>query len=91
MLRGGRLDVPIMAGTYKIADLNRHVIRRDRLMVALPVKHPLTAQSDVEWRQLAEQTILVRMDRTDPRVHNLIVTSPAGTWQPRQSFVLIRV
>lgn len=80
MIREGRLDVAFMACTHEIPDLNSRVIWRDRLMVALPVKHPLAAQSDVEWRHLADETFLVRHSGTGPQVHDLIVARAAGKW-----------
>lgn len=73
MVREGRLDLAFMACTYDIPDLHSRVIWRDRLMAALPVKHLLSAQSDVEWRQLAGETFLVRHGGTGPQVHDLIV------------------
>lgn len=80
MVRDGRLDLAFMACNHEIPDLHSRVIWRDRLMVALPVKHPLAAQSDVEWRQLADETFLVRHSGTGPQVHDLIVTRAAGKW-----------
>src|SRR3546814_19623125 len=82
MIREGRLDVAFMACTHQIPDLNSRVIWRDRLMVALPVKHPLAAQSDVEWLHLADETFLVRHSVTGPQVHDLIVAWAAGKWLP---------
>lgn len=80
LVRDGRLDVAFMACTHDIPDLNSRVIWRDRLMVALPPRHPLAAGQDVEWRQLAEETFLVRHCGTGPQVHDLIVTRSAGKW-----------
>lgn len=80
MVRESKLDVAFMAYTHQIPDLNSRVIWRDRLMVALPVKHPLAAQSDVEWQQLASETFLVRHGGTGPQVHDLIVLRSAGRW-----------
>ncbi|RRD21321.1 LysR family transcriptional regulator [Brucellaceae bacterium VT-16-1752] len=80
MVREGRLDLAFMACTHEIPDLNSRVIRRDRLMVALPAGHPLTAMPDVEWRQLAGETFLVRHGGTGPQVHDLIVARSAGKW-----------
>src|SRR3546814_1071926 len=69
-----------MACTHQIPARNSRVIWRDRLMVALPVKHPLAAQSDVEWLHLADETFLVRHSGTGPQVHDLIVARAAGKW-----------
>jgi len=80
MVREGKLDLAFMAGAHELPDLNSRIIWRDRLMVALPVKHPLAAQAGVEWPQLAEETFLVRHGGTGPQVHDLIVTRSAGKW-----------
>ncbi|WP_257541789.1 MULTISPECIES: LysR family transcriptional regulator [unclassified Sphingobium] len=80
MVREGRLDVAFMACTHEIPDLNSRVIWRDRLMVGLPAHHPLAARSDVEWRELAEETFLVRHGGTGPQVHDMIVVRSAGKW-----------
>lgn len=81
MVREGGLDVAFMARTYEIHDLNSRVIWRDRLMVALPATHPLATHPDVEWRQLAEETFLVRHGGTGPQIHDRIVARSAGKWQ----------
>ena len=80
MVRECRLDVSFMAYMHEIPDLNSRVIWRDRLMVALPMRHPLSTRQDVEWRQLAEETFLVRHGGTGPQVHDLIVARSAGRW-----------
>lgn len=80
MVREGRLDVAFMALNHEIPDLSSRVIWRDGLMAALPLRHALATQPDVEWRQLAEETFLVRQDGTGPQVHDLIVLRSAGRW-----------
>jgi DNA-binding transcriptional LysR family regulator len=80
LVRESRLDVAFMACTHEIPDLNSRVIWRDRLMTALPAKHPLAGQPDVRWRQIAGETFLVREGGTGPQVHDLIVLRSAGKW-----------
>jgi len=80
IVRAGRLDVAFLVYTHEIPDLNSRMIWRDRLMVALPTRHPLAALPDVEWRQLAEETFIVRHGGTGPQVHDLIVARSAGKW-----------
>lgn len=80
MVREGRLDVAFMARSYEIPDLHSRVIWRDRLMAVLPPMHALAANPDVEWRQLSEETFLVRYGGTGPQVHDLIVARSAGKW-----------
>ncbi|MBE9606017.1 LysR family transcriptional regulator [Acetobacteraceae bacterium H6797] len=80
MVREGKLDLAFMAGAYELPDLNSRIIWRDRLVVALPAKHSLVKRLDVEWRQLAEETFLVRHGGTGPQAHDLIVARAAGRW-----------
>lgn len=80
MVRDGKLDLAFMACTHEIPDLHSRVFWRDRLMVALSVKHPLAARQDVEWRQLAQETFLVRQGGTGPQVQDLILLRSAGKW-----------
>ena len=80
MLRERKLDVAFMAGDHEIPDLHSRVVTRDRLMVALSAKHRLTTEPEVEWRQLADETFLVRHGGTGPQVHDLIVARSAGKW-----------
>jgi DNA-binding transcriptional LysR family regulator len=80
MLRESRLDLAFMAYTHEIPDLSSRVIWRDRLMVALSAGHPLAALSEVGWRQLAQETFLVRYSGTGPQVLDLILLRSAGKW-----------
>ena len=81
MVREGKLDIAFMAYDHEIPDLNSRVIWRDRLMVALPPRHSLAGRSEIGWRQLSEETFLVRHGGTGPQVHDLIVARSAGKWQ----------
>ncbi|SFA95048.1 DNA-binding transcriptional regulator, LysR family [Rhizobium sp. NFR07] len=80
MLRESRIDIAFMAQNHEISDLNSSVIWRDRLVVALPVMHPLAQQPHIEWRQLAAETFLVRHGGSGPQIHDLIVTRATGNW-----------
>lgn len=80
MVREGRLDLAFMACTHEIPDLHSRVVWRDRLSAAMPIGHPLATQADVEWRQLSDETFLVRHGGTGPQVHDLIVVRAAGKW-----------
>lgn len=80
MVREGRLDLAFMACTHEISDLNSRVIWSDRLMVALPVRHPLTRKTDVAWRELADEIFLVRQNGPGPQIYDLIVARSAGKW-----------
>lgn len=80
MLRESRIDIAFMAQNHEISDLNSSVIWRDRLVVALPVMHPLAQEPHIEWRQLAAETFLVRHGGSGPQIHDLIVTRATGNW-----------
>lgn len=80
MVREGELAVAFMASTHETADLNSRVIWRDRLMVALPVGHPLAVLQNVTWQELAHQTFLVRKSGLGPQIRDLIVARAAGKW-----------
>lgn len=80
LVREGKLDIAFMVGAHDLPDLSSRIFWRDRLMVALSVKHPLAAQSDAEWPQLAEETFLVRHGGTGPQVYDMIVARSAGKW-----------
>lgn len=80
MVREGKLGVAFMAGAHGIPDLNSRVIWNDRLIVALPARHLFATKSDVEWRELADETFLVRQSGPGPQIHDLIVARGAGKW-----------
>ncbi|MFB8342860.1 LysR family transcriptional regulator [Brucella cytisi] len=82
MLRDGTLDIAFMAGSHEIADLKSRVIWRDPLMVALPTRHPLATRNHVSWREIAEETFLVRRGGTGPQAHDLIVARSIRRWPP---------
>lgn len=80
MVREDKLDLAFMACTHEIVDLHSRVIWRDRLLVAVSTSHPLATHREVEWRQLADATFLVRSGGTGPQVHDLVVIRSAGKW-----------
>ena len=80
MVREGKLDVAFMAYAHEISDLHSREIWRDRLMAVVPATHRLATQQNVEWRQLAEETFLVRHGGTGPQIHDLIVMRCSGRW-----------
>lgn len=48
----GRLDIGFIRPAPQAAGLRQHVVRRDRLIVALPDGHPLAAQPAIDIHQL---------------------------------------
>lgn len=90
MLREGQLDLAFMACTHELTDLNSRVIWCDRLMAALPISHYLAREPAVTWRQLAEETFLVRRGGTGPQVGDLVVMRSAGRW-PRPQILRLDI
>jgi len=80
MVREDTLDVAFMACTHEIPDLHSPVIWRDRLVIAMPEKCSLARHDRITWRDLTEETFLVRKGGTGPQVHDLIVVRAAGKW-----------
>lgn len=80
LVRDGVLDAAFIIHTYDIPDLNSRVVWRDRVMAAIPETHPLATQQEVEWNDLACETLVVRETGTGPQVHDLIVVRSAGRW-----------
>ncbi|WP_261338621.1 LysR substrate-binding domain-containing protein [Rhizobium leguminosarum] len=52
-------------------------------MVALSARHSLAIKPDVEWRELADETFLVRQSGPGRQIHGLIVARAAGKWPTR--------
>lgn len=72
-LRANRLDVTFVAGFPDFPDCHSRRIWSERLLAALPSRHPLADRSGVTWADLAEDTFLVRHGGTGPQVHDHIV------------------
>jgi DNA-binding transcriptional LysR family regulator len=79
-VRDGQLDVAFVPYAREVSDLRSRLLWRDRLMVALPVGHPLAKMQQIEWSQLADQNFLVRRSGVGPQVHDLIRDRSAGRW-----------
>lgn len=79
MVRDGRLDIAFMACIHDVPDLNSRVIWRDQLRVALAATHPLAADENVCWKQLLEETFLVRQEGVGPQLIDLILLRAIST------------
>lgn len=78
-LRANRLVLTFVAGSPEFSDCHAQPIWRERLLVALPARHPLRDGTGVTWSDLAGDTFIVRQGGTGPQVHDHIVMRLAGT------------
>ncbi|WP_293409452.1 LysR family transcriptional regulator [Phenylobacterium sp.] len=77
-LRADQLDVTFVAGTPEFPDCHSRRIWSERLLAALPSRHPLAEGAGVTWADLAGDTFIVRHGGTGPQVHDHIVKRLAG-------------
>lgn len=77
-LRSGRLDVTFVAGSPEFPDCNSRQIWSERLLAALPPRHPLAEEAGITWADLALDTFIVRHGGTGPQVHDHIVKRLSG-------------
>ncbi|KAA0968284.1 LysR family transcriptional regulator [Aureimonas fodinaquatilis] len=78
-LRANRLDLTFVAGAPEFSDCHARPIWRERLLAALPARHPLGDGAGVTWADLAGDTFIVCQGGTGPQVHDHIVVRLAGT------------
>ncbi len=81
-LRGHRIDVAFLVGTFDLPDYHSRPIWTEPLVAALPANHLLAEEPGVTWHDLASETFLVRHGGTGPQVHDHIVLRLAGRWPP---------
>lgn len=77
-LRADRLDVTSVAGLLAFPDCHSRRRWSERLLAALPERHPLADGVGVTWTDLAGETFIVRHGCTGPQVHDNIVKRLAG-------------
>lgn len=77
-LRADRLDVTFVAGSPEFPDCHSRRIWSERLLAALPSRHPLADGAGLTWTDLASDTFIVRQGGTGPQVYDHIVKRLAG-------------
>lgn len=77
-LRANRLDLTFVAGAPEFPDCRSRRIWSERLLAALPSRHPLADGTGVTWADLSGDTFIVRQGGTGPQVHDHIVQRLAG-------------
>lgn len=59
-LRSRRIDVGLLSGRYEASDLKHMPLWEERLFVALPKGHRLTAITVLQWEDLRREQLLIR-------------------------------
>jgi LysR family hydrogen peroxide-inducible transcriptional activator len=77
-LRGGELDLGILALPVDLAGLDSRELYREPFLVALPERHPLAAHDSVRVADLKDETLLLLEDGHCLRDQALEVCSRAG-------------
>jgi len=72
-VRDGRLDVAFVVNTPPPPDCHSRELWREPIVAALPVSHPLAASPSVLWRDLVQETFLVRTGASGPQVFEHVV------------------
>ena len=68
-LRTGAIDVALLRPPAADLSLTVHTLRRDRLVVAVPVDHPLARRKRLRAADLADEDLIVHSaDRSEPHL-----------------------
>jgi DNA-binding transcriptional LysR family regulator len=73
LVREGRLDVAFVVGAVNAPDCHSRLLWCEPMVMALPADHPLTEQDAVNWRDLVDETFLIRHGGTGPQVFEHVV------------------
>lgn len=73
MVREGKLDLAFVVGAVNAPDCHSRLLWCEPMVVALPADHQLAGQEAVTWRNLANETFLVRHGGTGPQVFEHVV------------------
>lgn len=72
-LRAGRLDLTFVASAPEFPDCHCRWTWTERLLAAVPSRHPLAEGRGVTWADMADETFIVRHGGTGPQAHDHIV------------------
>uniref|UniRef100_Q11FX4 Transcriptional regulator, LysR family n=1 Tax=Chelativorans sp. (strain BNC1) TaxID=266779 RepID=Q11FX4_CHESB len=72
-IRESQLDIAFVIGGAVVPDCHLKQLWMEPLVAALPARHDLAKAQELEWVDLASETILVRHDRTEPQVLNCVL------------------
>lgn len=72
-IRQFRLDVAFLTGTQGWVDCERASLWSERVFVALPVDHTLSARKELVWEDLTEETFIVCDAAPGQEIHDYLV------------------
>ena len=67
-IREGHFDIAFVAGAAIVPDCHSKQLWMERLVAALPARHDLVKEQELDWLDLASETILVRHDGREPQI-----------------------
>lgn len=73
LVRDGKLDVAFVVNTPPPPDCHSRELWREPIVAALSSTHPLASSSSVLWRDLVQETFLVRAGASGPQVFEHVV------------------
>jgi len=74
-LRHEMIDFGLMAAKPIDPELESIVLSRERLIVALPERHPATSRHSVDLKSLAQETIILPGRLAMPGFHEIVITA----------------
>ncbi len=72
-IRDRQLDVALLTGPRSDANLDRIVLWREKVFIALPDSHRLANSGAIEWAALADEHFIVRREQPGPEIHDYVV------------------
>ena len=73
-LRNGVLDVLILTGGMSSPNINATPLWNERVLVALPVEHPLASREVVYWTDLRDETVILSQYDPGREIEDLLVS-----------------
>jgi DNA-binding transcriptional LysR family regulator len=73
-LRNGVLDVLILTGGMSSPTINATPLWNERVLVALPVEHPLASREVVYWTDLRDETVILSQYDPGREIEDLLVS-----------------
>ena len=77
-LRLGDLDIAFVTGTAEWLACETEQMWTERVFVALPAQHPLTAEAVVNWQDIDGERLIVSDVPPGPEIHDYLIQRLAG-------------
>ncbi len=74
-VRGGRLDVAVIALPAPVAGLNVTHLGREGIVAAIADRHPLSGRAVVPWERLADQRLVMLPRATNPAFYDGVIAT----------------